>query len=646
MYDGTVTIGFKGDTKQLEKDINNAERKLQQYERETKKLTEKKAKIEIDVSNYEAAIELIKKRYDENLKFASTEEGVNRILKEEEEELKVINAAYEVSKEELNDINKQIKENTNGQEIQKQKIQELNKELRKTKGFENIKDSIENVGKSINKITKKIVGWGLAIFGIRQAFSFIRNAINTIAGDDEQLKADIDYMKNAIAYAIEPLVRSIVNLAKQLMFYIGYIIKAWTGANIFENADKSLKNATGNAKKLNKELDKTVASFDEANILQDKGTSGESGTTTPSFSFKDIENLPVPEWIDWIAKNGDKVAAILSGIATGLIAVKLGFSGIQALGIGIAVASLVALISDIQKFVKKPTLKNFLNILRDIAGVVGGIAIAFGNWPVAIGAAIALIIVELVKHFDDIKGFFNGLIRWISTDFTNMLVEATGPFGHLIAAPIEGAIRFISDLFEGLVGGVRKVIDGIVKMFRGDFLGGIKEVFSGLFDILKAPFQATYDFVESIFKGIVNFIIGVINEVIDAVNSISFTIPDWVPGLGGKKIGFNLKKIPLVGEKTTGGGGGGFRGAGGSSSLISLADLPSLTVGSIINQPTSGIPSGSSYSSIGEQKAESMVESIAKNINITLTNITKLDSREISRKVDKVQKNDDFVFNR
>ena len=110
MYDGTVTIGFKGDTKQLEKDINNAERKLQQYERETKKLTEKKAKIEIDVSNYEAAIELIKKRYDENLKFASTEEGVNRILKEEEEELKVINAAYEVSKEELNDINKQIKE--------------------------------------------------------------------------------------------------------------------------------------------------------------------------------------------------------------------------------------------------------------------------------------------------------------------------------------------------------------------------------------------------------------------------------------------------------------------------------------------------------------------------------------------------------
>ena len=92
----------------------------------------------------------------------------------------------------------------------------------------------------------------LAVFGIRSAFMFVRNAINTIAADDEQLKVDIDYMKSAIAYTLEPVVRGIVDLAKQLMFYVGYIIKAWTGINIFENANKSLKGANQQAKALSK----------------------------------------------------------------------------------------------------------------------------------------------------------------------------------------------------------------------------------------------------------------------------------------------------------------------------------------------------------------------------------------------------------
>ena len=34
--------------------------------------------------------------------------------------------------------------------------------------------------------------------------------------------------------------------------------------------------------------------------------------------------------------------------------------------------------------------------------------------------------------------------------------------------------------------------------------------------------------------------------MIDAINSISLDVPDWVPGIGGQTIGFNLDNIPYL----------------------------------------------------------------------------------------------------
>ena len=37
-----------------------------------------------------------------------------------------------------------------------------------------------------------------------------------------------------------------------------------------------------------------------------------------------------------------------------------------------------------------------------------------------------------------------------------------------------------------------------------------------------------------------NGVVRGINKVISAMNNLSFDIPDWVPGMGGKKFGFNI----------------------------------------------------------------------------------------------------------
>ena len=77
--DGWVIVGTKLDAKQLEKDLKNAERQLSQYEKEAEKLTETKAKVEVDLTEYEKQKKLIQDATDEALKLAQTEEQVNSV---------------------------------------------------------------------------------------------------------------------------------------------------------------------------------------------------------------------------------------------------------------------------------------------------------------------------------------------------------------------------------------------------------------------------------------------------------------------------------------------------------------------------------------------------------------------------------------
>ena len=166
------------------------------------------------------------------------------------------------------------------------------------------------------------------------------------------------------------------------------------------------------------EIQKSLQGFDEMNVLQDNSSSssggGGGGAIAPSVDLSGMQ-AEIPGWLQWIIDNKDIILSIFTGIAGAITAMKISellkklklvkevLTATQALGIGIAIAGIVLLIQDVIKFIKDPSFDNFLNILRDIAIVVAGIALALGAWPVVIGAVIALIVVEIVKHWDEIK---------------------------------------------------------------------------------------------------------------------------------------------------------------------------------------------------------------------------------------------------
>lgn len=358
-------------------------------------------------------------------------------------------------------------------------------EIVKRIDFSNVEKQLNNIGKSIKRTVKQIGRWALAVFGIRSAYMAVRNAMNIISQNDKQLAADIEYIKNVLAYTLEPIVRSIINGIKQILYYVGYITQEWFGKNIFEDADKNLKKANKSAQKLSK----TIAGFDEMNIVG-SGASNEN----PSASFNlggkkddvDMENT----WIGWIAKNSDKIAALIGTMTGALIVMRLtGINPILALGIGTAITGIIWLIEDIIDMIQDPSWNKFGDILGDLALAIGGVALAFIvlnasnplGWillAMALVAGLAALIIKnwdkiketfqkakdwiKTKFIDPIKGWFNGLPKWAQT-----LVKGIANIFITALNSIIAAINAFLLPFSAIIAGIGAVIG---KSWRWNFL--------------------------------------------------------------------------------------------------------------------------------------------------------------------------------
>ena len=488
------------------------------------------------------------------------------------------------------------------------RLQKKQADLNKTDLTE-IQKNIDKVGNSVSKTISKVSKWALAIFGVRSAYMFVRQSASTLSQYNEQIASDLEYMQFALASMLQPVIEGLINLAYKLLTYVNYIAQAWFGVNLFANASaKAMQKGSKSAEKMKKSL----AGFDEMNVMSDASGGGGAGggAGLPSIDLSQLQG-EVPGWIQWIVDNKDIVIAGLLGIAGGLTAINFGLKSIQAFGIGVALAGIIFAIQSLIKFLQDPTFENFTNIIIGIGVAILGVGIIIGSFPLIIAGVITTIVALIVKNYDYIMGLFNKLIKWFETDFIGALHYLFGPVGDMLAQPFIFAVNSIKGLFEGLFGGIKKIITGIIQIFKGDFKNGISNVFGGLKDILLAPF---------------NSLVSGINSLIRGVNKIKFDVPDWVPGMGGKKFGFNIPQIPK------------------------------LAVGGIVNMPSRGVPIGGAIA--GESGAEGVIPltdsqametlgaTIGKYITINANITNTMNGRVISRELQKVNSSSDFAFNR
>jgi len=77
-----------------------------------------------------------------------------------------------------------------------------------------------------------------------------------------------------------------------------------------------------------------------------------------------------------------------------------------------------------------------------------------------------------------------------------------------------------------------------------DAFDTVKDVAESVSKVIGTAFRVVFDGI----KITINSLISLANGAIRALNGINVSVPSWVPGLGGKSFGFDLKTIPMLAE--------------------------------------------------------------------------------------------------
>lgn len=145
-----------------------------------------------------------------------------------------------------------------------------------------------------------------------------------------------------------------------------------------------------------------------------------------------------------------------------------------------------------------------------------------------IGEFIAELIDGALKIYNK---FIQPIVMW--------LLEKLAPAWSFLTTTVIGLLGSMFGFISDIVSSIMRTLTGLIKFITGVFTGDWKKAWEGVKDI----FKGIFDMLKSIVTTPINYIIDVLNGLIAGLNKIKFDVPDWVPGIGGKKFGFDIPKI-------------------------------------------------------------------------------------------------------
>lgn len=225
-----------------------------------------------------------------------------------------------------------------------------------------------------------------------------------------------------------------------------------------------------------------------------------------------------------------------------------------------------------------PVVRTIGNIIKAAIPIVGKLfAAAFtfvGNtitkvmpYINRIAKTIGLVLVFAVKKVSPViqkmastfSTVFNSVFKIVSK-IVNKLKPVFNGIGtiikivmSLIQTRIKIAFTIAANVIESTVGSIKQYISGVINVFNGilDFISGVftdnwKKAWEGV----KGIFGGCFEALAGLCKVPINAVIGLINSAIEGINGISVDIPDGIPLVGGKHIGFSIPTIPALAKGT------------------------------------------------------------------------------------------------
>lgn len=146
----------------------------------------------------------------------------------------------------------------------------------------------------------------------------------------------------------------------------------------------------------------------------------------------------------------------------------------------------------------------------------------------AIGAIFTWLYANVIVP---IVGFISAYINVLGAVFTWLWNNAISPAMSAIGTGFnwvwKNVIKPVADFISGAIKTVGRTVSDVFGGIAGFIGGAFKSVLGAI-------------------RGPINGIIGLVNQAINAVNSISVTIPSWVPVVGGQTFGLNIPTIPML----------------------------------------------------------------------------------------------------
>lgn len=139
---------------------------------------------------------------------------------------------------------------------------------------------------------------------------------------------------------------------------------------------------------------------------------------------------------------------------------------------------------------------------------------------------------SLTKFFGDLitkaKDTFSELLNNISTWFTSL----PGKVGEWLVSVGSTVVNWFSEQWTK----IKEFFSNIITYITGTFKSSWDNAWNGLKDGVKGFVNGIIDFIQ----GFINVFVTALNWLIEKLNTISFTVPDWVPVYGGRVVGINL----------------------------------------------------------------------------------------------------------
>lgn len=235
------------------------------------------------------------------------------------------------------------------------------------------------------------------------------------------------------------------------------------------------------------------------------------------------------ETVAWVRENSDVLLALVAGIGAAVVAYKVAKTGMAAYNAAMAIYKVVTAASATGTFTLAGAM-TALNIPMLAACAVIGLLVAGG--------------ILLYKNWDTVKekaGELGAKIGEIWSNISNAVNNAISAISErfpLLGAYLQGWWSSIQDAWAN----VQAIFSNIISFIDNVFSGNWKAAW----DNVIAIFGNAFGLMVNLAKAPINGVISAINWVLGKINSISITIPDWVPGVGGTTLGFKIPTIPQL----------------------------------------------------------------------------------------------------